>query len=222
MAENGSDRAKQLPSSAFTEAQIAQWKTYAESRGWRVERRDSGLLVPVSGLKIANCVDGRPDEDGLLTSNPGPKIQGGAYGVAAVVLRDGSAEGLRTTVSRIQSIGFTAGVHSGHHGILDCGFFRLWSEGKLPGLPELQVAPEEAARIVQEAGALLLPLVGDHVEKVVRINTIPGHTMNPDGTAFNLDLWLAELFDTDPTSILENAMNTVEGLNGPRIAEVIY
>ncbi len=225
--ENGMDDLSVFEA-AFTAEQLAEWKAFAEAQGFAVEVDSSrSVLVPMANQPLLMCVDGRDDAEGVVVAQAGPKVQGGVYGIAALRAEAENAgiddAALLATVQMLVAKGLVPGVHGdGHDPVLGCGFLKLWSQGKLEGLPPLLVAPEVAARIITDNGGKLVPLQGEHTEHQVRVNTVKGTTLNPDNTAFNLDLHVAPDFGIDPTRMLANAAQTVALLSPQTRGIVVY
>lgn len=197
-------------------------------RGWSVKevKAEEVDLVEVNQEGALHCVDGRKgDKNDEVMS--GSKIQGGVLGVLALGMGKGEGdkiteEDVRKGVNKVREAGFVPSVHGDdHNDELGCGFGKLWSQGELTGLPELRVSLDQVKEIVLEMGGEYVELKGDHQEKVVRVNMVEGKTLVPDETGFILDAWVAEKLQIDQQRLMENAVETVEKLNGPRVLEII-
>jgi len=192
------------------------------ANGWEIKLGDKNKLVSVEQGSAVHCVDGRKgDKPDLMR---GPKIQGGVLGVAALMFKDRKSVGeeeLRAAVTKIKELGFLPGVHGDdHNNELGCGFGKLWRQGELSGLPRLDVNLEQARKVVEEQGGVYVELVGEHEEQVVRVNLMAGKTLVPEEDGFKLDAWFAEKAGIDTIALLENAVETVEKLGGPKVIEI--
>lgn len=195
-----------------------------ESRGWTAEivtQDQVEDLVEVNSEGLFKCVDGRmSDHDGMQ----GPKVLGGVYGVAATrnVL---DLDGLNEIVNEVADAGYVPSVHGDEHAHpapMGCGFFKLWSQGQLPGLEPPQYDSEEGQERVLEAGGVYETLEGSHSESKVMINLVSNTTLAPQADQrFVVDAWITGEFDLDVPTYLTLAVETVERLNGPRVAEII-
>ncbi|MFH0942602.1 MAG: cadmium-containing carbonic anhydrase [Candidatus Beckwithbacteria bacterium] len=151
-----------------------------------VSSRDKLVAVEVDGLGL--CVDGRTAGKKLR----GPKIQGGVLGVMALGIGRGDESAVREAIKIIKTAGFRPSVHGDeHHHEEGCGFGRLWSEGKLDNLPRLEISLARVREIVLEEGGEYVVLLGDHREKKVVVNFVENMTLEPDGSSFILDAWVA-------------------------------
>lgn len=195
-----------------------------ESRGWSaqiVSKDDVDDLVDVNSDGLFKCVDGRlSDHEGMQ----GPKVLGGVYGVAAArnVL---DLDGLGEIVSEVAEAGYVPSVHGDEHAHpapMGCGFFKLWSLGQLPGLEPPSYNSEEGQEHVLNAGGVYETLEGSHSESKVMINLIPKTTLVPKtDQRFVVDAWITGEFELDVPTYLTLAVETVERLNGPKVAEII-
>ena len=195
-----------------------------ESRGWTaeiVERAQVEDLVEVNSEGLFKCVDGRcSDHDGMR----GPKVLGGVYGVAATrgVL---DLSGLHQIVGEVSEAGYVPSVHGDEHADpapMGCGFFKLWSQGELPGLKPPAYDSLGGKDRVIEAGGVYETLEGDHSESKVMINLVSKTTLEPkEDQRFVVDAWVTADFDLDVPTYLTLAVETVERLNGPRVAQII-
>mmetsp|Transcript_23254 Transcript_23254/g.23672 ORF Transcript_23254/g.23672 Transcript_23254/m.23672 type:complete len:111 (-) Transcript_23254:207-539(-) len=106
---------------------------------------------------------------------------------------------------------------------MGCGFFKLWSQGKLEGIPPPEFNSEEGKDAVIEAGGVYETLFGNHEEKIVYINFVPGTTLEPKAgdQRFVVDAWLTGSYDLDVPKYLIAAASTVEQLKGPLKAKLI-
>lgn len=196
-----------------------------KSRGWDAEivyRSSVSKLIPVSSSGLMKCVDGRPSDNSAMD---GPKSLGGVYAIATN--RDVTdIDGLKAIVSEVKAKGHIPSVHGDEHAHpspMGCGFFKLWSQGKLDGIPPPKFNSEEGRDAVIAAGGVYEHLKGIHEEKVVYINFVEGMTIAPDGDdqAFVVDAWITGKFGLDVPKYLVAAASTVEQLGGPKIAKLI-
>ena len=216
-------------------------------QGWPVvpgDADDMKALVSVDPVNGAvHCVDGRSvisadgvDQAALQGLMLGPKVQGGALGVAALMLKNGREWGMRKAVQFINLAGYKASAHGDTgHGQSGCGFGKLWEQGNLETLgrwPEagsrLEIGVVKATGEVQKAGGKYITLEGEHKEEFVRLNfvadktfvPVPADKFVPDKRAYNLDVWfpvrLAQEADydngIDPEALMSNAAETVRKL----------
>ncbi|WP_423226810.1 cadmium-containing carbonic anhydrase [Candidatus Amarolinea aalborgensis] len=200
---------------------------------WVIRAGDNDELKDVKPGGAVHCVDGRQYTD---ASQPnimlGPKIQGGVLGVVALAgdITSGNVEGIKKAVKKIQAAGYIASVHgdehSAHagHAANGCGFAAKWYASALtsPLLKKMELSPDEARAIVtnKDVGGTYIELKGDHVEKRVRLNFVAGKTFEPDGTAFNLDVWFAAKMGIDAETLMRNAAQTVFILVGLKPIEI--
>ena len=195
-----------------------------ESRGWTAEivtRSQVDDIVDVNSKGLFKCVDGRcSDHSGMR----GPKVLGGVYGVAAT-RKVFDLDGLKKIVSEVAAAGYVPSVHGDQSATpapMGCGFFKLWSKGELPGLDKPSYDSEEGRDNVVGAGGVYETLEGGHSESKVLINLIPKTTFEPKREQrFVVDAWIAGEFDLDVPTYLTLAAETVERLNGPRVAQLI-
>ena len=93
---------------------------------------EAELVTTVKG-HIMKCVDGRPSDNKHMR---GPKTLGGVYAIASargIV----DLDGLMSVTHEILAKGWVPSVHGDDHahpGPLGCGYFKLWSQGKLEDL----------------------------------------------------------------------------------------
>ena len=189
------------------------------------ELEEAGLVrVEVDGNTM--CVDGRlVKNEGGSKNLHGPKIQGGAAGVAALQQGEFGEVGEKEIRSACQSIkdsGYSPAVHDLHHdNEPHCGFVNKWLQGLLRRMPRLLVKSSRIAEIVEkEFGGFHAELADDHVEEGVRANLVSGTTFEPDRTHFNVDLWYASEVGIETMRMAESAIDTVEALNGKRVLEL--
>ena len=195
-----------------------------KSRGWTAEIIDQTQvndLVTVNAQGLFKCVDGRmSDHDGMR----GPKVLGGVYGIAATrgVM---DLDGLADIVDEVANAGYVPSVHGDEHAHpapMGCGFFKLWSLGQLPGLEAPAYDSEEGQARVLESGGVYEVLAGSHSESKVMINLIADTTLEPKADQrFVVDAWVTGVFDLDVPTYLTLAVETVERLNGPKVAQII-
>ena len=195
-----------------------------ESRGWAakiVGKSDVDDLVAVDSEGLFKCVDGRlSDHNGMR----GPKVLGGVYGIAAT--RGAlNLEELNDIVSEVANAGYVPSVHGDDHAHpapMGCGFFKLWSLGQLPGLEPPQYDSEGGQAQVLGAGGVYETLAGSHSESQVMINLVPKTTMVPkEDQRFVVDAWITGEFNLDVPTYLTLAVETVERLNGPKVAIIV-
>lgn len=195
-----------------------------KSRGWKAEivgHSDVEDLVEVDSEGLFKCVDGRlSDHRGMR----GPKVLGGVYGVAAARgVQD--LDGLAAIVNEVAEAGYVPSVHGDEHAHpapMGCGFFKLWSLGELPGVGAPHFDSEEGQSRVLEVGGVYETLKGRHTESKVMINLVAGTTLEPtEDQRFVVDAWVTGIFDLDVPTYLTMAVETVERLDGPRVAQII-
>ena len=195
-----------------------------KSRGWSAEIVDNGQvddLVDVNSDGLFKCVDGRmSDHSGMR----GPKVLGGVYGIAATrgVM---DLDGLSDIVGEVANAGYVPSVHGDEHAHpapMGCGFFKLWSLGQLPGLDAPEYDSEQGQARVLESGGVYETLEGSHSESKVMINLVADKTLEPKADQrFVVDAWVTGVFDLDVPTYLTLAVETVERLNGPKVAQII-
>jgi hypothetical protein len=195
-----------------------------KSRGWTAEIIDKSQvndLVDVNSDGLFKCVDGRmSDHDGMR----GPKVLGGVYGIAATrSVMD--LDGLSSIVAEVADAGYVPSVHGDDHAHpapMGCGFFKLWSLGQLPGLNAPAYDSEQGQAQVLEAGGVYETLEGSHTESKVMINLVADTTLEPKADQrFVVDAWVTGVFNLDVPTYLTLAVETVERLNGPKVAQII-
>ena len=194
------------------------------SRGWSAEivnKDQIDDLVDVNAEGLFKCVDGRlSDHDGMQ----GPKVLGGVYGIAATrgVM---DLDGLASIVSEVAAAGYVPSVHGDDHAHpapMGCGFFKLWSQGQLPGLAVPDYDSEQGHEAVLKVGGVYETLAGGHSESKVMINLVPKTTLVPKpDQRFVVDAWVTAEFNLDVPTYLTLAVETVERLNGPKVAQLI-
>lgn len=195
-----------------------------KSRGWTAEIVNKSQvedLVDVNAEGLFKCVDGRlSDHDGMH----GPKVLGGVYGIAAArgVM---DLDGLAAIVNEVAAAGYVPSVHGDDHAHpapMGCGFFKLWSLGELPGLAVPDYDAEQGQAAVLDVGGVYETLEGGHAESKVMINLVPKTTLVPKlDQRFVVDAWVTGEFNLDVPTYLTLAVETVERLNGPRVAQLI-
>lgn len=194
------------------------------ARGWKAEivsREDVADLVDVDADGLIKCVDGRlSDHEGMR----GPKALGGIYAIASLRGVTDLA-GLTAIVSEVKEAGHVPSVHGDDHAeprAMGCGYFKLWSTGKLDGLELPAYSAEEGRAAVIEAGGVYETLEGGHAEAEVVINLVPDTTLEPKtNQRFVVDAWIAGKFDLDVPRYLVLSAQTVELLNGPLVARIV-
>ena len=194
------------------------------SRGWTAEivsKSQVEDLVEVNSEGLFKCVDGRlSDHAGMR----GPKVLGGVYGIAAT-RKVMDLEGLSAIVNEVAEAGYVPSVHGDDHAHpapMGCGFFKLWSLGQLPGLDAPEYDSEQGQAKVLGSGGVYETLEGSHSESKVMINLVPKTTMEPKtDQRFVVDAWITGEFGLDVPTYLTLAVETVERLNGPRVAQLI-
>jgi len=195
-----------------------------KSRGWAAEIIDKSQvddLVDVNSDGLFKCVDGRMSDHGGMR---GPKVLGGVYGIAATrSVMD--LDGLRAIVSEVADAGYVPSVHGDDHAHpapIGCGFFELWSLGQLPGLDAPDYDSEQGQAQVLGAGGVYETLEGSHTESKVMINLVADTTLEPKADQrFVVDAWVTGVFNLDVPTYLTLAVETVERLNGPRVAQIV-
>jgi hypothetical protein len=187
--------------------------------GWKVEKGDNKLLVPIQSNGGRFCVDGRKVL-GLQENDPllyGAKVQGGTEGDALLIAKNQGRQFVDEEVFRLAcelnvAKGLLPVVHDMVHG-LHCGHCKLLREGKFGnGWPQLKLEPSRMAEIVAEYGGRHIELEGEHVEKSVRVVFHRDMTLRPSWDAFNLNAHEHWLMDYSQADLLFNAVATVQGL----------
>ena len=195
-----------------------------ESRGWQasvVPESTFDDLVDVTPEGLLKCVDGRLSDHPAMN---GPKALGGLYAIASLRgVQD--LVGLGNIVREIKDKGFTPSVHGDDHADpspMGCGYFKLWVTGQLTGLQPPEYSAIEGRAAVLGAGGVYEELEGAHAESEVVINLIPNKTLEPKtNQRFVVDGWLAGVFDLNVGQYLTLAAETVEKLNGPKVARIV-
>ncbi|MFH2019377.1 MAG: cadmium-containing carbonic anhydrase [bacterium] len=198
-------------------------KNLLEPMGWKVEVGKREELESTTPGAPIQCVDGRIDPKVKRINFEGPKIQGGALGIAALIAREEGAkkitkdhleEGCRRTVKA----GYTPGIHDiskDPH----CGRMLKSEEvGDAPWEDDF----ETAAATVASYGGPNVHLDGSHAEQFVGVNFVDDTTRvpNPEQQSFQLDAWFAEKVGIDVRLVLTDAVKTVEALNGPKTVRI--
>jgi hypothetical protein len=81
---------------------------------------------------------------------------------------------------------------------------------------------EQGQAQVLNAGGAYETLTGSHSESKVIINLVPKTTLVPKtNQRFVVDAWITSEFDLDVPTYLTMAVETVERLNGPKVAQII-
>jgi len=198
-----------------------------ESRGWTAEiikKSQVDDLVDVSAEGLFKCVDGRRSDADGLHEMCGPKVLGGVYGIAAA-RKVMDLDGLSEIVREVANAGYVPSVHGDDHAHpapMGCGFFKLWSLGQLPGLDAPSYDSEQGQARVLSVGGVYETLEGSHSESKVLINLVANTTLEPKtDQRFVVDAWVTGVFDLDVPTYLTLAVETVERLNGPKVAQVI-
>lgn len=185
------------------------------SRGWmaRIVSAADVDLVDVDPKGLLKCVDGRVSDkaDGMH----GPKTLGGIYAIAS--MRGVSdAAGLAGIVNEVREAGYVPSVHGDTHaGAMGCGYFKLWSQGNLPGHVAPNFSADEGRDAVVAAEGEYEMLQGDHWETQVVINLVPNKTLVPNDSdqRFVVDGWVLGQFGLDVPTYLTLAASTVEQLS---------
>jgi len=190
-----------------------------EGRGWMariVSKKHVPDLVEVEkGKGLLKCVDGRAsDAEGGMR---GPKTLGGVYAIASMRGVTDKA-GLASLVEEVRKAGYVPSVHGDEHASppgMGCGYFKLWSQGKLEGLEPPAFDSEEGKAEVLDAGGKYETLKGKHYEVEVVVNLVPGTTLEPapHDQRFVVDAWVAPQFELDVPTYLTLAVSTVEQLS---------
>ena len=160
------------------------------------------------------CIDGCASDIDTINAMHGPKILGG---VDAIATNCGvtDIDGLKKIVEEVKVKGPLHGDN--HDSSMGCGFFKLWSKGKLEGTAPPEFNSEEGKAAVLEADGVYEKLRGNHEEKVVYLNFVPNTTIAPNGDdqAFVVDAWITGSFNLDVPKYLIATASTVEQLKGP-------
>jgi hypothetical protein len=134
-------------------------------------------------------------------------------------------EGLNGIVDEVAAAGYVPSVHGDDHAHpapMGCGFFKLWSLGQLPGLEAPNYDSEQGQAQVLNAGGAYETLTGSHSESKVIINLVPKTTLVPKtNQRFVVDAWITSEIVLDVPTYLTMAVETVERLNGPKVAQII-
>jgi hypothetical protein len=194
-----------------------------EGRGWHAKILEQSQLcqksVPVEPTGLFKCVDGRKSDKAEMN---GPKTLGGVYAlVAARGQRDEAS--LKAAVEEVKAAGYSPCVHGDEgHGPMGCGFFKLWATDQLDDLDKPEYDADQGRATVEAAGGTYETLAGNHSESCVLINLVPDTTYEPqDDQSFVVDAWITGTFNLDVPAYLTRAAETVEKLNGPRVAKII-
>jgi len=209
----------------MTPEQIAQ---ALKNRDWGwspsiVSEHEVDDLIDVELGDLMKCVDGRPSDN---VGMAGPKTLGGVYAIAS--LRGVTTlDGLKEVVQEVLDAGYTPSIHGDDHADpspMGCGYFKLWSTGKLTGLDKPGFDANAGAQAVLSVGGAYERLEGSHAEKEVVINLVPGKTLAPSHPQrFVVDAWVAGEFELDAGKYLTLAAQTVELLTdkpGKRVTKV--
>lgn len=195
-----------------------------ESRGWKAEVVSADAfddIVDVTPEGLFKCVDGRLSDHPAMN---GPKALGGIYAIASI-RGVGDLAGLGDIVREVEAAGFTPSVHGDDHAHpspMGCGFFKLWVTGQLTNIRAPEYSSEEGRAAVLGAGGAYEELAGAHAESEVLINLVPGKTLEPKpDQRFVVDAWITDTFSLPVGQYLLLAAETVEKLNGPKVARII-
>lgn len=198
-----------------------------ESRGWQVHAVDAthagSELVDVKKDGLMKCVDGRAS-DHTGDAMHGPKTLGGIYAIATM-RNVTDAEGLAAIVKEVEDAGYVPSVHGDGSGSMGCGYFKLWSQGRLKGLIPPNFSSEQGVDAVRDAGGTYEVLEGSHYECQVVINLVAGKTLVPNhhDQRFIVDGWVLGEFGLDAATYVTLAASTVEQLSTTcRSARIIY
>lgn len=194
-----------------------------EGRGWKAKiLKQSDLCQPsvkVEPTGLFKCVDGRKSDS---TAMNGPKTLGGVYALVAA-REQGDLASLEAAVQEVKDAGFAPSVHGDDgHGPMGCGFFKLWATGQLDNLDKPAYDADQGRAAVEGAGGTYETLEGSHSESCVLINLVEGTTYEPQtDQSFVVDAWITSTFKLDVGGYLVRAAETVEKLNGPKVAKII-
>lgn len=199
-------------------------KNALTSRGWQatiVSATQVDDLVDVTPEGLMKCVDGRMSDHPAMN---GPKTLGGIYAIASLRGVQTLAD-LGDVVREVAASGHTPSVHGDDHADpppMGCGYFKLWVTGQLDGLEPPAFSAAEGRAAVLGAGGVYEELAGDHAESEVVINLVPGKTLEPkEDQRFVVDGWVTQTFNLNVGQYLTLAAQTVELLNGPRVARIV-
>lgn len=189
-----------------------------QDRGWMariVDRAAVPDLVEVNEEGLFKCVDGRASDH--TSGMRGPKTLGGIYAIASM-RGVTEAKGLASIVEEVKAAGYVPSVHGDGHAdpaSMGCGYFKLWSQGKLDGLALPRFTSEEGREAVETAGGKYEMLEDSHYEVQVIVNLVPGTTLEPapNDQRFVVDAWIAEQFGLDVPTYLTLGVSTVEQLS---------
>lgn len=194
-----------------------------EGRGWKAKVLKQSELclqsVKVESTGLFKCVDGRKSDSSEMN---GPKTLGGVYALVAARKQLDLAS-LKDAVAEVEAAGFAPSVHGDeHHEAMGCGFFKLWATGELDGLDRPEYTADKGRDEVTTAGGTYETLKGSHAESCVIINLVEGTTYEPQtDQSFVVDAWITSTFNLDVPEYLVRAAETVEKLNGPKVAKII-
>lgn len=180
---------------------------------WKAEivtPADIGGVVNVNPGGLFKCVDGRTSTHHGMR---GPKTLGGVYAIAAT-RGTVDTQSLRDITQEVRAAGYVPSVHGDDSaGAMGCGFFKLWSKGKLSGLPTPTYNADDGRDAVCDCCGVYEVLHGKHEEDFVAINFVPKTTLEPKvapDMRFVLDAWVAPEFHLDMVQYLTLAAQTVE------------
>jgi len=184
----------------------------------------------LQGAAVA-CGDGRlvkgssPSEE--LKYTHGPKLFGGIAGVAALY-GDGTLEGLRKAIKKVESLKYLPGSHGDNHkGVDGCGQMGLWLASKYSGLSTLAITPQQIRDEILSHKGIYVDHLSHHTESTLDLNWIPNKTQIPNGMRFLEDLWFVrQVTDNNPEMMnkaYQMIAETVENLSSTvRTVRIIH
>ncbi|MDR3577627.1 MAG: cadmium-containing carbonic anhydrase [Anaerolineaceae bacterium] len=206
---------------------------FFKRRGWITEDLHAGdvdLVDVLPGAAVA-CGDGRlviassPNEE--LKYTHGPKIFGGIAGVAALI-GDGTIEGFRKAIKKVESLHYLPGSHGDNHkGVDGCGHMGLWQKSKFSSLLALQINLQQIRDEILAHKGIYVDHLSHHTESTLDLNWIPNRTQIPNGMRFLEDLWFVrQITDNNPEMMnkaYQMIAETVENLSSTvRTVRIIH
>lgn len=131
----------------------------------------------------------------------------------------GTVEGAERAKKIVRDIGFIPGIHGDDHGELSCGFFTLWTEGRLTNVHPRLFNDNQISEILTEVQRIVVP--GKHEEQRLVINLVPGYTATPNTQNFSIDSWLGQELGIPFETLLRVSAQTVELLSPVRTVRFI-
>ncbi len=184
---------------------------------WRVTVDESREGLVLAG-KCTRCMDGRPGNLVGSEMGRGVAFPGGAYIVMVDrAFKQGKKvdEAIVTeALDAIEAAGLTPYIHDDRHGLLGCGYFRLMQEN-------FAITAERIKEMLLARNGTFETLEGDHTENKLVINLVDGMTLEPDGSAFVVDLAVLEKLDVKPELVLGQLKAAVPILSHGKVIDVV-